>query len=350
MTVVTIIWSISGGLLAISVFLCTLLTFRRCTRNFVDRARIRHNAKYDELIAEVLNNPSDPDARKRLFKYRGSATALNRSLLNYFRTVRGRHADALRQLIRTSNFERRILSATQNGTRGRRMRALQVLSYVQTPAALNCVRRHLRSSNRYERLTAARALARQKSLSDCGAVVASLASSFPRKPQLVAEVLVSFGAEVQTPLERIILKSNREIVITACLEALVVLSPVTTNLDLSALMRRQNSDVRAAAVSLSAISDDTSGADLLVSGLKDDAIAVKIRAAKIACEVSRRDLAPQLYTLTKDPSFWVRYWAVRAIWKLGRTGRQMVASLARENEPGSEMAAGVLLEMEAANG
>jgi len=173
---------ISAGLVSLSVFLCSLLSMRRYARNVMDRIRKRHNKIYDQMIGEVLNNPKDEVAREALLKYKGWSSAMTRSVLNYFRTVRGKRANALRALIWNSSLEQRIIAATERGTRGRRMRAVQVLSYLDSDTAFDCIRRHLKSKNRYERLTAARALARQKSFYDCGAVVASLSSAFPKKP------------------------------------------------------------------------------------------------------------------------------------------------------------------------
>lgn len=349
-TIVSVIWTISASLVTLSACVCGMLTLRRSVRNAIDRKRVRHNQIYDRLIADVLNKPECAKSHRALIKFRGLSSAMTRSMLNYFRTVKGQRANDLRAFICNSKLERRIILATRKGTRGRRMRAVQVLSYFETEAALHCIRGHLKSQDRYERLTAARALARQKSLGDSSAVLASLATAFPKKPDLIAEVLESFGPAIQPRLEYIARTSNRDTAIIACLMALRALGPAATELDLSLFMERESADVRGAAISLSAVCADASCADLLPIGLSDNAIGVKIRSAKIACDVARKDLTPHLYALTKDPAFWVRYWAIRGIWKLGRTGRQMVASLASSDEVGSEMAAHVALEMEAAGG
>ena len=349
-TVVTVFWMISAGLVSFSVGVCVLLSLRRYVRNKTALKRIKHNRIYDQLIGAALNEPNDYERRDAILQFDGMSSAFTRSVLNVFRTVRGSHADALRAIIWNLGLEKKIIDATRKGSRGNRMRAVQVLSYLESEAAFDCIRAHLKSNNRYERLTAARALARRRSLADCSAVVASLASAFPRNTDLISEVLVGFGAGIQPGLEDIVRRSERKIVITACLKALVALSPATTSLDLAELARDPDSRVRASAIWLSTNCTDQSGEDLLAAGLSDNAIAVKIRSAKIACDIARRDLTPQLYQLTKDPSFWVRYWAIRAIWKLGRNGRQMVKSLAQGAEAGSEMAANVALEMEAAHG
>ena len=339
------LWGAAGVLLALSAYMCLYLSVRRYFRNGLTYFRERHNAKYDKLISDVLNNPTDEDARRRLLKFSGLSTGLTRSLLNYFRTVRGRRAEELRTLISSSNLEQRVIKATRRGTRGYRMRAVQILSYLDTKSSLECIRSHLSSRDRYERLTAARALTRRNALEDCADVVASISAAFPKKIDLLAEILVNFGPAVQSQLEEIVNTTRRDNVIAACLEALADLAPAKTALDLTRLMRSKDNRVRAAAVALSAVSEDPIRADLLLKGLSDSTIKVKIRSAKIACGVSRRDAAPQLYVLTKDPNFWVRYWAMSALWKLSSTGRQMVTSIAKSSEPGSEMAADVAREM-----
>ena len=333
------------GLMAFSSFLVLLICLRRYYRNFHARRRARHNKVYDQLIGAAVNNPDDAKAAKKLVKYRGCTSAFTRSLLMHFRTVQGYRTDQLRLLVENSSLERRIIRATKKGTRGYRMRAVQILSYLQTDVSLKCIRAHLRSKNRYERLTAARALTRRRSMEDCGHIVSSLVASFPRKLDLLTEMLVKFGPDIQPFLEQIAVQSKKKDVIVACLEALVVLAPASTMLDLAHFISDDDNRIRAAAVALSAVSEDVRGSDLLLQGLSDDTIKVKIRSAKIAANLSRPDVAPALYTLTKDPSFWVKYWASRGIWKLGKTGRQMIESIANSNEEGSQMAGEVAREM-----
>ena len=344
---VVIHW-VTIAFLAVSFLVCLAMYLRRFWRNFVDRTRIRHNHKYDELITYMLSLPGDEHAQKALLTFRGLPSALSRSMLNFFRTVRGVQARHLSELVSNSVLERRIIKATRKGTRGYRMRALQVLSYLETERSLDVVRKHLKSHNRYERLTAARALTRRKSYADFAAIVASLSAAFPRRTDLLAEVIVNFGPEIQPALEDVFRQSRRARVRVACLAALKRLAPASTSLDLSQLMDDPSDAVRAAAISLSAICDDSGRSDLLLTGLSDDTIAVKISSAKVAGAVSRPDTAPFLYKLSNDPSFWVRYWAVRALWNLGRTGQQMVASIASSNDANSVMAADVIREMEAA--
>lgn len=311
--------------------------------------RDRHNQTYDALINDVLNHPEDEAKRMALLKYRGFYSALSRSMLNFFRTVRGNRAEHLSNLVSGSVLERRLIKATRKGTRGYRMRALQVLSYLDTEQSLSVVRQHLKSRNRYERLTAARVLTRRKSYRDFSSIVASLSSAFPRRTDLLAEVIVNFGPEIQPALEAVFRRSRRTRVKVACLDGLKRLAPARTSLNLSELMEDNAPKVRAAAVSLSAICEDSGGSDLLLDGLADEATSVKISSAKVACKVSRPDTAPLLYKLSQDSSFWVRYWAVRAMWGLGKTGEQMVASIAGSNDAGSVMATNVIREMEAAH-
>ena len=344
-----IIHWVTIAFLAVSFLLCLLMYLRRFWRNYVDRKRAEHNQIYDDLINQVLSFPGDEQVQKALLSYRGLPSALSRSMLNFFRTVRGAQAQHLSELVSNSVLEKRIINATRKGTRGYRMRALQVLSYLETEQSLNVVRRHLTSRNRYERLTAARALTRRKSYPDFAAIVSSLSTAFPRRTDLLAEVIVNFGPEIQPALEAVFRQSRRARVRVACLAALKRLAPARTSLDLSQLMDDRSDAVRAAAISLSAISNDSGQSDLLLKGLSDDTIAVKISSAKVACAVSRPDTAPLLYQLSQDSSFWVRYWAVRALWNLGRTGQQMVTSIANSSDSGSAMAADVIREMEAAH-
>ena len=192
---VVIHW-LTAAFLAVSFLICLMMYLRRFWRNYIERMRERHNQTYDELINQVLSNPGDNLAHQALLTFRGSPAALSRSMLNFFRNVRGVQAVHLSALVSNSALERRIIKATHKGTRGYRMRALQVLSYLETERSLSVVRGHLKSRNRYERLTAARALTRRKSYSDFASIVSSLSTAFPRRTDLLAEVIVNFGPEI----------------------------------------------------------------------------------------------------------------------------------------------------------
>lgn len=346
----TVIHWITVGFLVISAALCSYLYVRRHVRNILDRKRRRHNQVYDELIGLVLNDQHDEAAKKNLLRFRGLSSALSRSMLNVFRNVRGGRAAQLCELVSNSELEQRIIRATGNGTRGYRMRALQILSYLESEQSLEVIRGHLKSGNRYERLTAARALTRRKSYSDFSSIVASLAVAFPNRTDLLAEIIVKFGSEIQPALECVFRQSKRTRVRVTCLDALQRLSPARTALNLSELMHDASPAVRAGAVSLSAICADEAQSDLLLCGLADESISVKIASAKVAAKTARPDAAPLLYELSKDPHFWVRYWSMRAMWGLGKTGRQMVNAIATSNEAGRIMASNVASEMEAAHG
>ena len=341
---------ITAGLLMVSMVICAFLYVRRHWRNFVDRLRARHNQTYDNLINQLLNDPADKAVQDKLLKYRGLPSALSRSMLNFFRNVRGVQAQRLCELVSNSELEKRIIHATEKGTRGYRMRALQILSYLDSDASLQIIREHLKSENRYERLTAARALTRRKSYSDFSSIVASPVVAFPNRTDLLAEIIVNFGPDIQQALESVFRQSKRTRVRVACLDALQRLAPARTALNLSALMEDASPAVRAHAVSLSAICQDENDSDLLLQGLADEAISVKISSAKVAAKTARPDAAPLLYQLSTDPHFWVRYWSMRAMWGLGKTGRQMVNAIATSDEAGRVMAENVALEMEAAHG
>ena len=106
-------------------------------------------------------------------------------------------------------------------------------------------------------------------------------------------------------------------------------------------MAAESESVRSAALALSAVVEHESAVDPLRLGLQDEAISVKITAAKMACNLRRKDLTADLYKLANDPVMWVRYWAFRAIWMSGQAGQKFVSTLATSQK----MAEQVSLEM-----
>ena len=117
-----------------------------------------------------------------------------------------------------------------------------------------------------------------------------------------------------------------------------------TSLDINALLDKPDERIRAAAVSLSEVTSNNSGNDILLKALKDSSVKVKIRAAKIASKKQSKEAISTLYELSKDPLLWVRYWSIKAIWNTGRQGKKLVETMSRDNTATGKMAREVSLE------
>lgn len=336
----TLFWGLTLSFLAISILLCFAIVIRRIWRNRRHAKKEKEKAALQAFLAAALkqHRDSDYDISKAPKCETSEMAAV---FLHYFRTLRGEKLECLQDMISSSVWEERLIDNTDKGIRGVRMRCLRTLSYLDSQRSLQVIFDTLSSGDKYVRLTAARCLVRRKSFCYLGPIIESLRDAFPQDYKILAGILAKFGLDSVETLEAYISRTQDSFVKTACLEALILIMPAKTSLDLEALMKDEAAHVRAAALSLSAIAEHDHKTDPLRLGLQDDAISVKIRAAKMACNVRRSDIIADLYKLTDDPVMWVRYWALRAIWMSGQAGEKFVASLSKTQT----MAHKVMLEM-----
>jgi len=324
----------------VSLFVCLLIVLRRARRNKVIawhekqkadfQTHLFHLLKQDTLNSRELD--SAPDCR---------TAEMASVFLHYFRTLKGEKFEYLQDLISGSTMEDKLIQSTFNGIRGIRMRSLRTLSYLDSQKSLQVIFENLSSEDKYVRLTAARCLVRRRSICYLAAIIDCLSEAFPQDFKIIADVIAGFGEDSTKILEHYILRTGNNIIKTSCLEALILIMPAQTSVKFEELMEDESDSVRAAALSFSEVTSHDKVVDPLVMGLRDKAVSVKIRAAKLACTVKRTDIMVDLYKLTTDPVMWVRYWALRAIWLSGPSGQKFVESLSRSNM----MAGNVALEM-----
>lgn len=340
-TLLTIIWIASFVFFAISVTLCLWMTYRRKKRNRWARAREQEEMLLHSYISEVVRHRISPrEAINDLPTL--SASVMTTVLLHYFRTLKGESLEHLRAVISQTNLENFIGETTRRGVSGRRMRALKVLSYLTTDSSLRIIRAHLKSDDKYVVLTAARSLVRRKSLCDMDAIITTISRALPGQAAILSALLAGFGLNAVKPLETYISQSDESVIITACLSALVAVMPARTELDLNDLTSHPDERVRAAALSLSAICEHSGQIDPIAKCLGDSSIEVKIAASKIAHDSKRQDIVSELFALSNDPIIWVRYWALKAIWRSGQAGQKFVRNISQSNR----MARDLILELE----
>ncbi|WP_026942874.1 HEAT repeat domain-containing protein [Hellea balneolensis] len=340
-----IFWVITLSMLGAAFFLCFGVIIRRIVRNHQAVTRAQEKAIFQTYLKEALKRDVDEQGRLEDAPY-CSPSEMADVLLHYFRTLRGEKLEQLKEMTSGSVLEDSLVKETFKGIRGSRMRALRTLSYLNSQKSLQVIVDNLDSEDKYVRLTAARCLVLRESDWYLNSILESIHEAFPQDYKLLAGILEGFGADIVEPLEDYIVMTENNVLKTACLETLILIRPPQTSLDLNALMHNDAETVRAAALALSTMARYDSGRgsaeeDPLRLGLKDKAISVKIRAAKMACAVRRQDIISDLYKLTEDPVMWVRYWALRAIWMSGQSGQKFVESLVKSND----MAGSVAREM-----
>ncbi len=341
------LWVISAGLVIAAVLTAIILSLRRLYRN--QRVLVT-SAKQKRFEAFIQKNLGETDLTEDLIlpeDIRQNRTAIVTALLKFFKIVKGEDASRLKILVDELYLEPIIVEATMVGNRGKRMRALTVLSFLHTRSSLMTIADHLYSEDKYIRLSVARCLARRGVLSLLSEVSESVSSAFPKDEKIMADVLLRFGSGASPLLETMVERSRSNTIASGALEALILLQPAQTELDLADLMLAADDRLRAATVDFSTICDYEQKTNILLLGLTDESLKVKIRSLKIAMREQRPETFSYLYRLMHDPNLWVRYWAMRAALKSGNSGQTLMRSVARRDGAVGELAGDVLRELNA---
>lgn len=332
----SLFWAIAIFFLASSVFLCFGIIIRRILRNRNARKRAKQKAAFQAYVVEFINEVSVDNHHRRMPTCH--IHEMTDVLLHYFQTLKGKKKETLQDMISGTDIEGKIVESTKHGTRGVRMRAVRVLSYLNSQNSLQVIFKSLSSEDKYIRLTAMRSLVKRKARFFLNAIIESCLEAFPSDYKLLSGILSNFGNEIIEPLEEIIRTSKNETLVTASLETLILIMPMRTSVDFDRLMKHANEDIRAAALSLSAITKHDAPVNPQLLGLTDSSTKVKIRAAKMANRLKRSDLTSPLYELSSDPVLWVRYWALRGIWVSGTSGEKLVTSMTKTNPTAKNVA------------
>lgn len=333
----TIFWGVSILFLSVSIVLCFAIIVRRIHRNRSAKTRDNNKKAFEVQLSQALIEKEQ--AYSDLQWQNCHILDMIDVFLRYFRTLIGDKNVHLMEMIVGTPIEDQIIESTYSGVRGSRMAAVRTLSYLNSQKSLHVIFDNLSSDEKYVRLTAADCLVRRDGLLYLSAIVDSLSDAFPEDYKLLAGVLAKFGSDAVEALESELLSTDDPVVKSACLEALVMIMPPQTSLDLGALMQSPDKTVRAAALSLSTVAKHEDKSDPVRLGLKDETTMVKMRAVKIANDLKRADLTPELFRLSTDPVMWIRYWALRAIWGTGQSGEKFVLSLSETNPMAKQVAA-----------
>ena len=336
--------AISASLVIVAVLTAIILSLRRLYRNQRDAKTVVRQKRFEAFIQKRLGDTDlaidldiPPDIRQ-------DRTAIVTALLKFFKIVRGEDSSRLKILVEELHLEPIVLEATKIGNRGKRMRALTVLSFLHTRSSLMTIAEHLYSEDKYIRLSVARCLARRGVLSLLSEVSESVSTAFPKDEKIMADVLLRFGPDAVPLLESLVERSKSKTIAAGALEALILLRPANTKLDLSDMMFAKDARIRAATVDFSTVCEYDHSREILSMGLADESLKVKIRSLKIALREQRPETFSNLYKLMHDPHLWVRYWAMRASLKSGTSGMTLMRSISRRDGQLGKLAGEVLLE------
>ncbi len=336
------LWCLSASLVFLSITVALWLSMRRIYRNRRQDKVREHQEEFEGYIQFLLDKDTIPSDFVLPAHIRSDRTAVTAGLLKYYKLVSGDDALKLNVIVERLDLERIIQAAISWGNRGKRMRAFNVLSFMDTSSSLKTICKYLYSTDKYVRLSVARCIARRRVISLVSEVIESLSFAFPDDEKILTDVISRFGTKAIPRIETIAEKHTDPTVISGILEALINLRPENCRLDMQCFIDHPDERVRAAAVELSTILDRHN--DLLPVGLADNSRKVKIRSLKVAAREKRTDCFADLYRLMNDPFMWVRYWAMQAALKTGQSGETLMKTLSRQPTIVGDLAIDVLRE------
>ena len=345
----SLLWWVIGLTLTfilVSVCVYIILVLRRMIRNHHGRYLNRLRQNFDEVMNQALLQKKPIQVLNPEKARPAHISALVGVLLHYFRILDVAGAAGLRELIDRSDLEPYICKSTQKnaGTVGRRMEAMQALSYLTSDRSKDFILAGLEDRNKYIQLTSARCLARRGEIYHLPEIMKIINLAFPDDEKVLTDILYRFGKPALNLIERQVQIAPNAALRAACLKAMVMLMPARTDLVLSHYKNDEDDRVRAATVELAQICKHREDIDFLNSGLRDSSTKVKICSAKLALQAKRVDTLENLFSLSSDPLMWVRYWSIRAIWNMGVNGQKLVRSMASIDNPAGHMAKEVSAE------
>jgi len=150
------LWCLSASLIIASLAMAFWLCFRRLRRNARDAGIRDRQERFENYLQELLMLEKFPRDFELPLDIRSDRTAVTAGLLKFFKLVSGEDALKLKIIVEKLDLETVIQKAITWGNRGKRMRAFNVLSFLDSRSSLKTITKNLYDSDKYIRLSVAR--------------------------------------------------------------------------------------------------------------------------------------------------------------------------------------------------
>ena len=342
------LWQIAFAFAGISVLMVVSLAYRRAIENQLMQQRQEAKQSFRTELSNMIGRQILPHPSTRPEIAPENLPAFVEACLGFFRNLSGPDQNHLARILQIWELEPALHNIIQTGERGYKIRALSLLSFLQSDTSINLLESALDDPDPYIQLSAIRCLARRGSLGSLNRILDALRKLDWDNALPIADAFQRFDRRIIPDLEDVVCSADDPVLRLAALQALVLLKPMQTKLDLSDCMQDDNPELRAATVALSEYVTCRSGQDILGMGLSDDSSIVRIRAIKALLNHRRMDLLGRVHACLEDPDWWVRYWAGHAIYNLGESGIEILKCVGRQENRTASFARAALAEFQAA--
>lgn len=340
------IWMGVIALCVLSTIVMSSLIIRRIIQDFAARKNAKRAQELNRFIYAALKVkfPLTKESVPQLS--RSDVTIALLVLLDMLRALRGEEAKRIIEISTLWRMSDRLENVVENGSKGQRIQALTLLSYIQDENARAILLASAEDMDIYVQMAALRGLAKRNEIEDLHFIVDCLARSLNTNTLLLADVLKQFGKPATPHLLHL---ANLDVKIEIRLAAIMALGFIGS-LDavdgLIALLQDERLDIRASAISALGRIGDRRAAEAILTNIEDDNDAVRIQVIRALGRIREISTMPKLHAALSDANWWVRYRAAEALFNLGSKGQALLRAVSKQTDNAGIIASQVLEELQ----
>jgi len=340
------IWMGVIALCALSTIIMSCLVFRRIFQDYrakknAVRTKELNNFLYAALKVQV---PLTADSIPRL-RQKDVPVALI-ALLDMLRALRGKEAERIIEIAEMWRMSERLEEVVENGSKGQRIQALTLLSYIRDENARAILLASAEDMDIYVQMAALRGLAKRNEIEDLHFIVDCLSRSLNTNTLLLADVLKQFGKPATPHLLHLANLDAKVEIRLAAIMALGFIGSLDAVDGLIKLLDDERLDIRASAISALGRIGDRRAAETILSMIEDDNDAVRIQVIRALGRIRETSAMPKLLEALSDDNWWVRYRAAEALFNLGSKGQALLRAVSKQTDNAGIIATQVLEELQ----
>lgn len=294
------------------------------------------------LFQAVQSSPVDATAFRRLNRF--DRKLVRSILLGLALDLRGDTSEAIASLYRELGFLKRELTRLQSWRPARRANAAADLGLIHSAESMPALVRALKDSDVRVRQAAVWAIGQVGAAAHLAGLVRLLGDRSLVVAHRAQEVLAERGGEVAAAILRYAETTSSRSGRLAALELIGWLR-ITTGADLLlSCMKDLDPEVRVKSVKAAAAIGDPRFLETFHSRLEDVRWEIRCQAAKGLSLFGSPASVPRLAAALRDRHWWVRFYAATALAEVGPSGAEALSIALRDPEPSVQEMARYLLE------
>ena len=335
-----------NGVLALAgtvIILALFLLIERSAAALSDLRRSRREPILSRLLFQALqSSPVDASNLRRLDRF--DRKLVRSILLGLALDLRGDTGEAIATLYRNLGFLKNDLARLRSWRPSRRANAAADLGLIHLAETMPALMLALQDSDVRVRQSAVWAIGQVGGPASLAGLVRLLGDRSLVVAHRVQEVLAERGREIADSILRYAENASSRSGRLAAVELIGWLR-ITTGADLlMSGMRDLNPEVRVKSVKAAAAIGDPRFLETFHSRLEDVRWEVRCQAAKGLSLFGSAASVPRLAAALRDPHWWVRFYAATALAEVGPPGEEALSLALHDPEPSVQEMARYLLE------